>query len=94
MIEFDLPSPLPEDMIATIPEHRRKVHELMITGKILTYTLAHDRSRLWAVVRAQDEHEVMDLLEELPLTHWMEFTIHPLGFLLTTQAQLPKIHLN
>lgn len=94
MVEFNLPNPLPETFIALIPEHRAKVNELMITGRIVTYTLAADRQKLWAVVNAENEQEIMDLLAELPLTRWMQFSIHALGFLLTTHASLPKLFLN
>ncbi|MBN8587330.1 MAG: hypothetical protein J0L94_03300 [Rhodothermia bacterium] len=94
MVEFDLPQPFTETFISLIPEQRLKIHQFMVMGHIIAYTLSMEHAKLWALINATDEVAVTQLLEKLPLTIFMDFQIHPLTFLLTTQANLPKIHLN
>lgn len=80
MIEFAIPQPMTDEMIALVPEQRDKVDELMFDGAILSYALSHDRSKLWIVVDAETEVEAFDIISDLPLTPYLKIDIHPLMF--------------
>lgn len=94
MVDFFLPPVLSQEFIATIPEHRARVNELMRKGKIISYTLALDRSKLWAIIRAGSEEEVEALIETLPLSPYMEAEIYELFFHNSLSNELPLISLN
>ena len=78
-----------------IPSHRLKVNELLEEGKIKSYSLSADRSKLWVVVKAESEMEVDELLSTLPLQHrMMDYDIVPLMFSQVTYQFLPALSLN
>lgn len=80
MVEFELPNLLPAAFLERIPAQRSKIDELMVKGKIRSYSLSENRSKLWVIVVAKSEFEVMELLETLPLSDFMTPTITALMF--------------
>jgi muconolactone delta-isomerase len=83
-----------EEFAALVPEHRAEVNRLMAEGVITDYALAEDRSRLWAVIRAEDEREVYDTLALLPLRKFMLPEVHELMFHNKAFVQFPAFSLN
>jgi hypothetical protein len=71
MIEFDLPEVMAAEFIELLPKQRQKVDELMMQGRLHSYSLAENKSRLWMVVVASSEFEVLTLIDELPLSQFM-----------------------
>ena len=49
MVEFELPEVFDEKIIALVPKQRNVVNEMLAKGKIKYYSLAMDRSILWAI---------------------------------------------
>jgi Muconolactone delta-isomerase len=94
MVEFQLAENRTEAFASLIPRQRQKVNELMEQGKIFTYTLAQDRSKLWCIVRAEDEFEVMSIVSEFPLIDFMNPTISELMFNNTVAIRMPLFSLN
>ncbi|NNE56126.1 MAG: hypothetical protein HKN32_08905 [Flavobacteriales bacterium] len=80
MIEFTIPQPITQEMIALIPEQRDKVDDLMVEGAILNYTLSRDKEKLWVVVESETEVEAFDIISDLPLTPFLKINIHPLMY--------------
>jgi hypothetical protein len=80
MIEFELPEVLNPNFLSKIPQQRNKIDELMALGKVRSYSLSEDRSRLWMVVVAETEDDVIDILDEMPLNNMMTNQIIPLMF--------------
>jgi muconolactone delta-isomerase len=80
MVEFELPSMMAPEFLARIPEQRNRVDELMAEGRIRSYSLAVNRSRLWMIVVADSDFEVMQLIGQLPLIDFMIPSINPLMF--------------
>jgi muconolactone delta-isomerase len=77
-----------------VPQHRVEINRLMSEGVITDYALAEDRSRLWAVIRAEDESEVYDTLATLPLRKFMQPEVHELMFHNKAFVQFPAFSLN
>lgn len=95
MVEFVLPDAMTEDFIAKVPRQRLKINQLMETGKITAYSLAADRSKLWCIVKADNEFDVMEIISEFPLIDFMHPTISELMFNNTATAiKLPMFSLN
>jgi muconolactone delta-isomerase len=94
MVEMELPPILDERFMSLIPSQRAKVNELMNNGRITTYTVALDRSKVWLTVTARGETEVVEMLTKLPLTTYMEYEIHELMFHQSVQLVMPNVSLN
>lgn len=94
MVEIDLPTLMTQQFISLIPAQRSMVNELMSDGKIDSYTLSMDRSRLWVIFLMDTESEVIELLESFPIIPYCEFELSELMFHNTMTRQLPVISLN
>ncbi|GAA4456558.1 hypothetical protein GCM10023189_26010 [Nibrella saemangeumensis] len=94
MVEFDLPHEMPEEFIMRIPQQRLKVNELMEDGKIMSYALSMDRQKLWCVVKADTEFEVLEIIGEFPLIGYMEPAVSELLFNNVISARIPLFSLN
>ncbi|TDB60790.1 muconolactone Delta-isomerase family protein [Arundinibacter roseus] len=94
MVEIQLPSVLTEDFARKIPAQRKKVNELMEQGTLMSYALTADRTRLWCVVHADSELEVMAIMSQFPLIDYMEPVISELMFNNVVALRLPLFSLN
>ena len=93
MVEFDIPSPFPIELERMIPDQRVAVHDLFMDEKLLTYTLALDRSRIWAIFLAENEMELRKHIDSLPMTDFMTYDYSELLFHETVQY-IPSMSLN
>ena len=80
MVEFELPEILTEEFIRRIPRQRDYVNHLLAEGKIKSYSLAADRSRLWVVFIARSEFEVLETIAQFPLGDMMTPEVKELAF--------------
>lgn len=94
MVEIELPEVLSDDFMSLIPRQRRKVEELFSTGKLYSYSLSFDRSKLWAGIRAMNEVEVWNILYSFPLIEYMNIDIHELAFHNTSKAAIFELSMN
>ena len=93
MVEFKVPNPITQEIISLIPEQREVVEKLFTAGKLTIYTLADDRSTLWAIFVASSESELLQLIDRLPISSYMDFNYHQLMFYQSAQL-LPAMSLN
>ncbi len=94
LIDCDLPTNLTAEFISLIPKHREQVDGQFATGKITSYTLSQDHSKLWLTCKAVSEAEVMDLLSSFALTRFMRCTVHELMLYEKANENLPQVALN
>ena len=94
MVEFDLPSPLTVDFFSSIPDQHYAVEKLMTAGIIMSYTLSADQSKLWIIMTADSEDELIRLLGTLPLTTFMTSRTYPLAFHNIGAFRMPQTILN
>lgn len=80
MVEFLLPPTLSRKMMNTIPEQRNVVDNYFMNGKLLSYTLSVDRSKLWAVFSCETESELLELVESLPMTKYFNYEYNEVLF--------------
>ncbi len=94
MVDIELPSDLTEEFLALIPEQRDQINELMASGTVASYALSLDRSKVWAVINANNTDEVQEILEAMPMIDFMVSTIYELAFHNVAGSGLPAISLN
>lgn len=80
MIDIQLPDDFTQDFIELIPYQRALIDQLMNEGKILTYSLAANRSKLWVIVDANNRHEVYNILSGFPIFDFIKSTVSELAF--------------
>lgn len=94
IVDFEIPEELSDEFIALIPKHRAHINNLMDNGLVLSYALSLDRSKVWATINAESEHEVEDIIATFPLINYMQATVYELEFYNATGSGLPAISLN
>jgi len=94
IIDAILPEEMSEGFLSLIPFQRARVGQLMSDRKLLGYSLAADRSKLWITLSADSREEARGILKTFPLFPWMTCTIHELAFHHTSQSLLPEISQN
>lgn len=80
MVDFTMPQDLSDDFVSRIPHQREAVNRLLNEGKILNYALSLENSKLWAVFSVSSEHELMEVVQKLPLTRYMQMRVSELTF--------------
>ncbi|SOE21495.1 Muconolactone delta-isomerase [Spirosomataceae bacterium TFI 002] len=94
MITFSLPDTFPQEFIEQIPEQRFVIDKMLKEGKLFSYTLTLDRSRLWCIANADSEMEVVSLIHQFPLIDYMNYEIEELMFHNQSAIQVPAFSLN
>ena len=89
MVDFTLPKILSEEFLRRIPHQRAKVNKLFREGKLINYALSLDNSKMWAVINANSELDVLELITELPLTRFMKIHISMLTFFNSVDTEVP-----
>ena len=80
MVEFTIPDDFTQEMAESIPAQRNKVETYFYNGKLLSYTLAADRSKLWAIFVCHSEAELINLIENLPMTKYLDYNYNQILF--------------
>ena len=93
MVEFTLAG-MDAAFMAKIPAQRDVVNDLMEQGHILSYSLAANRSRLWCIVNAETELDVMAIISNFPLIDYMTPDISELLFNNIVSVRIPMFSLN
>jgi muconolactone delta-isomerase len=94
MVDFTLPTDLPEEFVNKIPQQRSMVNRLLSEGKILNYALSLENSKLWVVFAAASEADLMEIVHRLPLTRYMKVRVHELTFFNAHNAFVPAFSVN
>ncbi|MBK8192410.1 MAG: hypothetical protein IPK76_04160 [Lewinellaceae bacterium] len=94
MVDFTMPKELTEEFVSRIPHQRAAVNRLLNEGKILNYALSLENSKLWAVFSVHSESELMQLIQTLPLTRYMNVSIHELTFFNAANPFAPAFSVN
>ena len=94
MVDFTLPTELPEEFVNNIPRQRAAVNRMLGEGKILNYALSLENSKLWVVFAASSESELMEMVHRLPLTRYMKVRISELTFYNASNSFSPAFSVN
>ncbi|MCB0618132.1 MAG: hypothetical protein KDC43_13985 [Saprospiraceae bacterium] len=80
MVEFDLPEEMNEEFLRLVPEQRQFINYLLAEGKVQSYSLALDRSRLWIVMVGKTELDIIEVIDRMPLQAYLDPSISELAF--------------
>jgi muconolactone delta-isomerase len=94
MVDFTLPKDLNEEFVSLIPQQRSMVNRMLGAGQILNYSLSLENSKLWVVFSAKSESELMELVDSLPLTHYMKVRVSELTFYNAAHPFVPAFSVN
>ena len=92
MVEFDVPQ-LTEFLLQMVPDQRATIDEMMVKGKMISYSLSMNREKVWSLMLAQNESELIQLIDELPMTPYMDYDYKELMFHNTVHL-IPAMSLN
>jgi hypothetical protein len=85
---------LDEHFWELLPEHRSIINQLMLDGKILTYSISTDRSKGWITVNAESVKDVRTMIKGFPIIDYITFEIDELFIFDNTSTGLPQFVLN
>lgn len=94
MVDFSLPEILSDEFIGLIPFQRAVVNRFLNEGKLSSYALSLEKSRLWAIFNARSEMDVLDMIADLPLTGFMDVEVSLLAFHNTLPEEMPVFSMN
>ena len=64
MVDCTLPNDIPEELIRLLPIQQEVLGKYMTEGKLIHYALSLENSKLWAIVNANSEIEVFEMIFE------------------------------
>ena len=92
MVEFEVPELTPF-MLSMIPEQREAIDQMMVKGKMISYSLSMNRDKVWSLMLADNESELLQIIDELPMSSYMSFDYKELMFHNTVHL-IPAMSLN
>ncbi len=94
MVDFTLPKKLSSAFKEMIPYQKIVVDRLFDEGKLRSYAQSSEKTKLWAIINANSELEVMNILADMPLTSFMKIRINLLSSYNTAERTLPAFSKN
>lgn len=94
MVIITLPEEMSDEFLSFIPQQRAHINRLLEEGVVWSYSLALDRSKLWAVIQGQSKQEVSRILDEFPLRKFMTAEVVELAFHKTRISPLLAVSMN
>ncbi len=94
MIDIQLPDNFNQNFLELIPDQRAHIDQLLADGKVLSYSLAANRSKLWVIVNAEDRREVYDMIAAFPIYDFIKAVVSELAFHNHSEQVAPQFSLN
>jgi muconolactone delta-isomerase len=96
MVDISLPVNYDEGYVDLIPEQVEYINELMEEEEIISFSISVDRTKLWVILAADTEEEVVDSIAEFPLRPYFNFKVHQLSHYnwLSEDSDIPPFSLN
>ncbi len=94
MVDFTLPEILDDEFLSLVPYQRVAIDQLFQEGKLITFALSLEKSRLWAVFSASSEMDVISMIANLPLAEYMKAEISMLSMYNTMNPAMPNFSMN
>lgn len=94
MVEIFLPKKIDEDFLALLSSQKNLINDLFEEGKVLAYSLALDRSRLWLTMSAENDDQIREIINEFPIAKKIRYIISELFFNRMTSPYSIRLSLN
>jgi len=94
MVDFTMPQELSDEFVSLIPSQRATVNQLLNEGKILTYALSLENSKVWAVFSVSSRDELNEIIDSMPLSGYMKMRVSELTFYNAAHPFTPAFSMN
>ena len=93
MVEFDLYEDQLVNWKSVLVLQKDKANKLFDDGVLLSYSFSLDPFRFWVVINASSESELLNIVQKLPLSQYLDFDYFPLNYH-SAGDPIPAISLN
>ena len=73
MVEFVVPYYFEDDMEELLEEQKNSLTEYFYEGKIFSCTVSKDLTRMWMVMIADSESELLSIIDSLPISRFCDY---------------------
>lgn len=80
MVEFEILFPQDKEFLSLIPKQRHEINKLFQEGVLMSYSLNQSRSKLWAIFHINNESKLINIIDNLPLSRFMDYEYQELMF--------------
>lgn len=94
MVDFSLPKILDDRFTRHIPDQRALINQYFSDGKLVSYGVSLETSKIWAVFTAESEFMVAEWVRALPLTRFTEYRVSALTFYNVATERVPSFSVN
>lgn len=94
LAEITLPVNASADYMHLIPQQRVFIESMFKLGKITSYALALDRSKIWATFFTNTPEDAEKIIQKFPIAEYISYTIHELAFMNSMSTMVPAVSLN
>ncbi len=93
LVSFFLHDGWEEEYVAAMPSVMEIVEKLFAQGLLMSLALSEDRKSIWSVINADNDSELLHIIDKFKLTVFGDYDYKPLSVYLTAQF-LPEVLLN
>lgn len=80
MVEFEISGLIIDELLDMLPEQTDAINDLFSSGKLISYSLSQDQSKLWAVFSCDTESELISYIDSLPMSNYLDYDYKELMF--------------
>ena len=75
MVDCTLPETISEEFLALLPDQQAVLGKYLIEGKLIQYAMSLEDSKLWAIVNANSEIEVFEMMLHFPIAKFIKYKV-------------------
>jgi len=93
MVEFTVPGYFDEEIEQLLDRQKSMLTDYFYEGKIFSFTISQDITKMWMVMIADSESELVSLIDSLPISKFCDYDYRELMLHNTVQF-IPEHSLN
>lgn len=94
LVILRLPEYFTADFVSLIPQQRAHINRLFHQQRLVSYSLAMDRSYVWACMPAESADAVLREVAKFPMYEYVTVEVQALAFHESANLVMPKISMN
>ena len=73
MVEFEVPYYFDDNLEELLREQKKSISDYFVQGKIFSCTVTKDLARMWMIMLADSESELLNIIDSLPVSRFCEY---------------------
>lgn len=73
MVEFEVPYYFDENLDELLEQQKHLLSDYFVEGKIFSCTVSKDQTRLWMIMLADSESELLTIIDSLAIAQFCEY---------------------